>query len=37
VTPTVSDLSLTESILAFYGTYSTGNRATVRNLEIVAG
>jgi hypothetical protein len=37
VTPVVADLSLAESILAFYGTYGTGNRPTIRNVEITAG
>ena len=34
VTPTLSNASLTASILAFYGTYSTGNIPSVKNLEI---
>lgn len=34
LTPTLSNASLTQSILAFYGTYGTGNIATVKNMRI---
>jgi hypothetical protein len=34
VTPTVSNGTLTESWLAFYGTYSTGNIPSVKNVVI---
>lgn len=34
VTPVVSNLSLTQSKLAFYGTYSTGNISTIKNVRI---
>jgi len=37
VTPTGPNTSFTQSILAFYGTYSTGNRPTIRNVEIQPG
>ena len=37
VTPTGPNTSFVPSILAFYGTYGTGNRATIRNLTIEAG
>lgn len=33
-TPTVQDLSLPYSILAFYGTYGTGNVLTVKNVSL---
>lgn len=33
-TPVVSNAALTQSMLAFYGTYSTGNFPTVQNLQI---
>jgi len=34
VTPTLCNGSLTQSILAFYGTYGTGNIPSVRNVRI---
>lgn len=34
VTPTGPNTNFTQAILAFYGTYGTGNRATVKNLQI---
>ncbi|MGB3945449.1 MAG: hypothetical protein WBK76_01280, partial [Candidatus Saccharimonadales bacterium] len=37
VTPSGPNTALAQSILAFYGTYSTGNRPIVRNVEITAG
>lgn len=37
VTPTGPNTSWTQSILAFYGTYSTGNRPTIKNVTIEAG
>lgn len=36
-TPTVADSSLTESWLAFYGTYSTGNVPSVKNVKVEVG
>ncbi len=33
-TPTMSNSALTASILAFYGTYTTGNISTVKNLQV---
>lgn len=37
VTPVMNDESLTESKLAFYGTYDTGNIPIVRNVKIEKG
>jgi prepilin-type N-terminal cleavage/methylation domain-containing protein len=37
VTPSGPNTTFTQSILAFYGTYSTGNRPTIRDVEITAG
>lgn len=37
VTPTLQNGSLTQSILAFYGTYGTGNRPTIRDVQVEAG
>jgi prepilin-type N-terminal cleavage/methylation domain-containing protein len=37
VTPTGPNTSFTQSILAFYGTYGTGNIATIKNVEIQPG
>lgn len=37
VTPTGPNTTFTQSILAFYGTYGTGNKPTIRNVEIKAG
>lgn len=34
VTPALSNGALTQSILAFYGTYGTGNIATIKNLQM---
>lgn len=34
VTPGGLNTSFAQSILAFYGTYGTGNRATIKNVEI---
>ena len=34
ITPTGPNTSFTQSILAFYGTYSTGNRPTIKNVTI---
>ncbi|HET8884141.1 MAG TPA: prepilin-type N-terminal cleavage/methylation domain-containing protein [Candidatus Saccharimonadales bacterium] len=37
VTPTVSNAGMTESYLSFYGTYSTGNVSTVKNVKVELG
>lgn len=37
VTPTVADLSLSESTLSFYGTYNTGNIPTIKNVKVEFG
>lgn len=34
ITPTLANASLVDSYIAFYGTYSTGNKPTVKNLKI---
>lgn len=34
VTPTGPNTSFAQSILAFYGTYGTGNRVTVKNVQV---
>jgi|GEM_PF-668522 len=36
-TPYLENSSLTQSILAFYGTYGTGNRASVKNVKVEIG
>jgi len=37
VTPVLSDATLTQSILSFYGTYGTGNISTVKNVKVSLG
>jgi len=37
VTPSIQNLGLIQSILAFYGTYGTGNIATVKNVKVEIG
>jgi hypothetical protein len=37
VTPTLANPGLTQSILAFYGTYGTGNIASVKNVKVELG
>lgn len=37
VTPTLSNATMTESWLAFYGTYGTGNAPTVKNVKVEIG
>lgn len=34
VTPVLADNTLTQAILAFYGTYGTGNTPTIRNVQM---
>lgn len=37
ITPALSNTGLTQSILAFYGTYGTGNIASVKNVKVEIG
>lgn len=37
ITPALSNIALTQSMLAFYGTYGTGNIASVKNVKVEIG
>lgn len=37
ITPTLTNAGLTQSMLAFYGTYGTGNIASVKNVKVEIG
>lgn len=37
ITPTLANTSLAQSMLAFYGTYGTGNIASVKNVKVEIG
>ena len=37
IAPSLSNASLAQSILAFYGTYGTGNIASVKNVKVEIG
>lgn len=37
ITPVLANASLTQSILAFYGTYGTGNISTIKNVKVEFG
>ncbi len=37
VTPTVTNLSMLQSMLAFYGTYGTGNILSIKNVKVELG
>lgn len=37
ITPSISDVNLTQSYLAYYGVYGSGNKPTVKNVKVEIG